>query len=73
MVQLQPPPTKEHVRIWCDDWSNDDEWFLFEHDSDWWILKQEAIKSREEAGDEVLGGGAGEGEVVVEGTWLGMD
>ncbi len=36
--------------------------FVFEHDSDSWIWKREAIKSREEAVDEVLGGGAGEGE-----------
>ncbi len=71
MVQLHPPPTKEHVRIWCDDWSNDNELFLFEHDSDLSIWKQEAIKSRKEAGDEVLGGGTSEGEG--EGTWLGMD
>ncbi len=71
MAQLHPTPTKEHMRILCDDGSNDYELYVFEHDSDAWIWKREAIKSREEAGDEVLGGGAGEGEGG--GTWLGMD
>jgi hypothetical protein len=62
MEQLHPTPTKEHVRILCDDGSNDDELFVLEHDSDAWIWKRERIKSLEEAGYEVLGGGAGEGE-----------
>jgi hypothetical protein len=64
-VQLHPTPTTEHVRILCDDCSNYDELFVFEYDSDAWIWKREAIKSREEAGNAVLGG-AGEGD-------LGMD
>jgi hypothetical protein len=49
------------MRILCDDGSNDDELFVFDHDSDAWIWQLEQIKSREEAGDEVLGDGAGEG------------
>ncbi len=65
MAQLHPTPTKEQVRILCDAYSNDDELCVFklyiEHDSNAWICKRQAITSWEEAGDEVLGGGAGEG------------
>jgi hypothetical protein len=35
---------------------------LFEHDSDAWLWKQEATILLEEAGDEVIGVGADEGE-----------
>jgi hypothetical protein len=44
-----------------------DELFVFEHDSDAWICKRQVITLQEEAGDKVLGGGAGAGEE--EGTY----
>jgi hypothetical protein len=37
-----------------DDCSNNDELFVFEHDSYAWICKRQAISSLEEAGDKVL-------------------
>jgi hypothetical protein len=61
MAQIHPTLTKKNARI-LHDGSHDDELFVFEHDSDAWSWKREAIKSREEAKDEVLGGGAGDGE-----------
>jgi hypothetical protein len=45
--------------------------FVIEHDSNAWICKLQAITLREEAGYEVLWGGAGEGEGGV--ACLGMD
>jgi hypothetical protein len=44
MAQLHPTTTKGHMRIGCDDLSNDDELFVFEHDSDAWIWQLEEIK-----------------------------
>ncbi len=62
MAQLHPTPTTEHVRMLCDNCSNNDALFVVEHDSDACNCKREAITWREEAGDKVLGGGTGEGE-----------
>ncbi len=43
MVQLHPIPTTEHVRVLYDDCSNNDELFVFEHDSDACIRKLQAV------------------------------
>ncbi len=62
MLEVHGTAPTEHVRMLCDDCSNNDALFVFEHDSNAWICKRQAITSQEEAEDEVFGGGAGEGE-----------
>jgi hypothetical protein len=71
MEQLHPTHTKGDMRILCDDCSNDDELFVFEHDSDAWICKRQAITLRRRLEMRCLG------VVLVKvrgkGTCLGMD